>query len=136
MKLIDKRFWMWVVTITFIPVMMAIFAVLILIGINSNSELFNCTNLEIFLIWEITYLLVGLLSYDKLRSKGWIITSFICWGVVCPFIVVLSFIWAGIRIHDGFEGLAYFMISCISWGSSILPLLLGVYVYKKKYSEN
>jgi hypothetical protein len=57
--------------------------------------------------------------------------SIICWGIVCPLIVIPSFIWAGIRIHDGFGGVAYFMISCISWGVSILPLLLGVHLYKK-----
>lgn len=130
MKLTDKRFWIWCVIAALMPVMMSVFAALILIGVESASELFYYRNLEIFLIWEITYLLGGFLSYPKLQSNGWIRSSFICWGITCPFLIIFSFLWAGIRIHDGFTGLYYFMISCISWAFSILPLLLGTYLYK------
>ena len=130
MKLIAKRFWIWCVIVAFMPVMISVFAALILIGVDSVSELFYNKNLEIFLVWEITYLLGGFLSYPKLQSNGWIRSSFICWGMTCPFLIIFSFLWAAIRIHDGFTGLCYFMISCISWAFSILPLLLGTYLYK------
>lgn len=59
MKLTDKRFWIWCVIAALIPVMMSVFTALILIGVDSASELFYYKNLEIFLIWEITYLLGG-----------------------------------------------------------------------------
>lgn len=130
MKLTDKRFGIWCVIAALMPVMMSVFAALILIGVESASELFYYKNSEIFLIWEITYLLGGFLSYPKLQSNGWICSSLICWGITCPFLIIFSFLWAGIRIHDGFTGLYYFMISCIAWAFSIFPLLLGTYLYK------
>ena len=113
---------------------MGLFAITVLISPYVSlefSDLLHSENIEIFIIWEIAYLLASALSYRKVVSSGTITGSIICWGIVCPLIVIPSFIWAGIRIHDGFGGVAYFMISCISWGVSILPLLLGVYLYKK-----
>lgn len=47
----------------------------------------------------------------------------------------ISLIWAGLRIHDGFSGLAYFMISCISWDFSILPLMACTWLYKNKFAK-
>ncbi|PXZ43453.1 hypothetical protein DMB45_08810 [Sanguibacteroides justesenii] len=131
MRLKDKRFWIWCVIVALMPVMMSVFAALLLIGVDPVYELFYYKNLEIFLIWEITYLLGGFLSYRKSQNNSWTRSVFICWGLTCPFLVILSFIWAGIRIHDGFTGLYYFMISCISWVLSILPLLLGIYFIKR-----
>ena len=134
MILTDKKFWIWVGMCAIIPFIMGLFAITVLISPYVNlefSDLLNSENVEIFIIWEIAYLLASALSYRKVVSSGTITGSIICWGTVCPSIVFSSFIWAGIRIHDGFGGVAYFMISCISWGVSILPLLLGVYLYKK-----
>ena len=90
MNLTDKRFWIWCVIAALMPVMMSVFAALILIGVESASELFYYKNLEIFLIWEITYLLGGFLSYPKLQSNGWICSSLICWGITCPFLQYLT----------------------------------------------
>ncbi len=86
MKLTDNRFGIWCVIAALMPVMMSVFAALILIGVESASELFYYKNLEIFLIWEITYLLGGFLSYPKLQSNGWIRSSFICWGMTSRFL--------------------------------------------------
>lgn len=131
MKLTDKRFWIWCFIIALMPIMMSLFAVIVLLGISGISELFFYKNIELFMIWELTYFLGGLLQYRKMQSKNWWKSSLLCWITVCPFLCALSFLWVGFRIHDGLSGLAYFMISCISWGISILPLLFGVYVYKK-----
>lgn len=134
MILTDKRFWIWASICAIIPFIMGLFAITILISPYINlefSDLLHSENIEIFIIWEIAYLLASTLSYRKVVSSGTITGSIICWGIVCPLIVFSSFIWAGIRIHDGFRGVAYFMISCISWCASIVPLLLGVYLYKR-----
>jgi len=137
MKLTDKRFWIWVSMCAIIPFIMGLFAITVLIfpyGSFEFSDLFHSENIEVFIIWEVAYLLASALSYRKVVSGGMVTSSIICWGIACLLIVFSSFIWAGIRIHDGFGGLAYFMISCISCGLSILPLLLGVYLYKKRTS--
>lgn len=134
MILTDKRFWIWANICAIIPFIMGLFAITLLISPYINlefSDLLHSENIEIFIIWEIAYLLASALSYKKVVSSGTITGSIICWGIVCPLIVFSSFIWAGIRIHDGFGGVAYFMISCISWCVSIVPLLLGVYLYKR-----
>ena len=129
MKLTDKRFWIWIVLITIMSVMMGVFTGLVLC--NTFIELFHYQNIELFLLWEIAYLIGGLLFYRKLYELKWIKCAFLCWGIVCPLLLCSSFIWAGIRIHDGFSGLAYFMISCISWGFSIVPLMVGTWLYKR-----
>lgn len=137
MKLTDKRFWIWVGMCAIIPFIMGLFAITVLIspyGSFEFSDLFHSENIEVFIIWEVAYLLASALSYRKVVSSGMVMSSIICWGIACLLIMFSSFIWAGIRIHDGFGGLAYFMISCISCGLSILPLLLGVYLYKKRTS--
>lgn len=134
MKLTDKRFWIWVGMCAIIPFIRGLFAITILISPYVNlefSDLLHSVNIEVFIIWEVAYLLASALSYRKVLSSGTVMSSIICWGIACLLIVFSSFIWAGIRIHDGFEGVAYFMISCISGGLSILPLLLGAYLYKK-----
>lgn len=128
MKLTDKRFWIWIVIITIMPVMMGVFTGCFLV--DTFSELFYYPNIELFLLWEIAYLIGGLLFYRKLYELNWIKCAFLCWGIVCPLLLCSSFIWAGIRIH-GFSGLAYFMISCISWGFSIVPLMVGTLLYKR-----
>ena len=128
MKLTDKRFWIWIVIITIMPVMMGVFTGCFLV--DTFSELFYYPNIELFLLWEIAYLIGGLLSYRKLYELNWKKCAFLCWGIVCPLLLCSSFIWAGIRIH-GFSGLAYFMISCISWGFSIVPLMVGTWLYKR-----
>ena len=129
MKLTDKRFWIWIAIITIMPVMMGVFTGCFLV--DTFSELFYYPNIELFLLWEIAYLIGGLLSYRKLYELNWKKCAFLCWGIVCPLLLCSSFIWAGIRIHDGFSGLAYFMISCISWGFSIVPLMVGTLLYKR-----
>ena len=129
MKLTDKRFWIWIVIITIMPVMMGVFTGLGLC--NTFIELFHYQNIELFLLWEIAYLIGGLLFYRKLYELNWIKCAFRCWGIICPLLLCSSFIWAGIRIHDGFSGLAYFMISCISWGFSIVSLMVGTWLYKR-----
>lgn len=137
MKLTNKRFWIWVGMCAIIPFIMGLFAITVLISPYVSlefSDLVNSVNIEVFIIWEVAYLLASVLSYRKVVSSGTVTSSIICWGIACLLIVFSSFIWAGIRIHDGFGGLAYFMISCISCGLSILPLLLGVYLYKKRTS--
>lgn len=138
MKLTDKRFWIWEGMLATIPFIMALFAIIVLISANTSfefSELLYPENIEIFAIWEITYLLAGALSYKKVKSSSWIASSFIGWGIACPLIAVSTFIWAGIRIHDGFRGLAYLMISIISWGGSILPLLFANYILLSLFSN-
>lgn len=130
MKLTDKQFWVWIVIIAFIPVMMIIFTNLVFIGIEYASELFQVINIELFLLWEIIYMIGGILTYRKFQNLNWLKCAFLCWGIVCPLLLCSSFIWAGIRIHDGFSGLAYFMISGISWGFSFIPLLAGAWLYK------
>ena len=129
MRLTDKRFWIWIAIITIMPVMMGVFTGCFLV--DTFSELFYYPNIELFLLWEIAYLIGGLLSYRKLYELNWKKCAFLCWGIVCPLLLCSSFIWAGIRIHDGFSGLAYFMISCISWGFSIVPLMVGTWLYKR-----
>lgn len=129
MKLEYRRFWIWLTIIAFMPIVMSAFAAQVLT--NSVSELFYHRNLELFIVWEIAYLLGGLLTYKRMACYGYVKGAFISWGVAGAFIVIGSFIWAGIRISDGFSGLAYFMISCISWCFSILPLLSGVYLFHK-----
>lgn len=133
MKLKDKRFWIWCIIIVLIPIIMSVFAALILMDINTVSELCNPRYLELFIIWDIAYLLGGLLTYRGMNDSGWIKGTFLSWGISGVLIVLGSFIWAGIKISDGFSGLAYFMISCISWCFSLLPLLLCVYSYKRKF---
>lgn len=133
MMLKDKRFWIWEGMFAIIPFIMALFAIIVLIypyGSSTFSEWLHSENIELFIIWEVSYLLAAALSYKKVITNSWGVSFFICWGIVCPLIVVSSFIWAGIRIHDGFTGLAYFMISCISWVFSILPLLFASYMFK------
>lgn len=103
--------------------------------VNTFAELFNYPNIELFLLWEMTYLAGGLLIYSKLRNLNWFKSALLCWGIVYLLLVSSSFIWAGIRIHDGFSGLAYFMISCISLGFSILPLMAGTWLYKNKFDK-
>ena len=129
MKLTDKRFWIWIVIITIMPIMMGVFTGCFLV--DTFSELFYYPNIELFLLWEIAYLIGGLLFYRKLYELNWITCAFLYWGIVCPLLLCSSFIWAGIRIHDGFSGLAYFMTSCISWGVSIVPLMAGTWLYKR-----
>lgn len=136
MKLTDKPFWIWIVIIALMPVMMGIFAGFVLEGIEAISELFQVINIELFLLWEISYLIGGLLTYRKLQDLSWLKCAFLCWRIVCPLLLCSSFIWAGIRIHDGFGGLACFMISCISWGFSILPLMIVTWLYKKAFNLN
>ncbi|MBO5061538.1 MAG: hypothetical protein J6C31_02810 [Prevotella sp.] len=128
MKLTYKRFWIWEGMMALMPVMMSIFVVLVL---APDFIISNPTDRELFFVWEIAYLAGGLLSFRKKQDKGWTASAFACWIIVFPIVVILSFLWADIRIHDGFGGLAHFIISCISWGFSIIPLLLGVYLYKK-----
>ena len=132
MKLADKRFWIWLTIIASLPIMMSFFAALVLMDINTVSDLCNPLYLELFIIWEIAYLLGGLLIYRKMNNSGWIKGAFISWGVVGVFFIIGSFIWAGIRISDGFSGLAYLVLSCMSWIFSLLPLLLSMYLYKRK----
>ena len=129
MRLTDKRFWIWIAIITIMPVMMGVFTGCFLV--DTFSELFYYPNIELFLLWEIAYLIGGLLSYRKLYELNWKKCAFLCWGIVCPLLLCSSFIWAGIRIHNVFSGLAYFMTSCISWGVSIVPLMAGTWLYKR-----
>ena len=133
MKLIDKRFWIWIAMIALIPVMMGVFTGCVLV--ETFAELFYYPNIELFLLWEIAYLVGGLLSYHKLQSFNWLKCALLFWGIVCPLLLCSSFIWAGIRIHDGFSGLAYFMISGILWGFSILPLMVCTWLYKNKFAK-
>lgn len=133
MKLSNKRFWIWCIIIVLIPIMMSVFAALILMDINTVSELCNPRYLEVFIIWEVAYLLGGSLTYRGMNDYGWIKGTFLLWGISGVLIVLGSFLWAGIKISDGFSGLAFFMISCISWCFSLLPLLLCVYSYKRKF---
>lgn len=133
MKLTDKRFWIWIVIIALMPIMMAVFTGFVLV--DTFTELFHYPNIELFLLWEIAYLVGGVLTYRKLHNMNWIKCAFLCWGIVCPLLLCPSFIWAGIRIHDGFSGLAYFIISGISWGFSILPLLVGTWLYMNKSAQ-
>lgn len=138
MELTDKRFWIWEGMLATMPFVMGLFAIIVLISGNISfefSELLYPENIEIFAIWEITYLLAGVLSYNKVKSSRWVASSFIGWGIACPLIAVSTFIWAGIRVHDGFRGLAYLMISIISWGGSILPLLLANYILLNFFSN-
>ncbi len=135
MKLTDKRFWIWIAIIGLVPVMMGIFAGFVLEATGTISELFQVINLELFLLWEISYQIGGMLTYRKFQDYGWLKTAFLCWGIVCSSLLGSSFLWAGIRIHDGFSGLAYFMISVISWGFSILPLMAGTWLYKNKFDK-
>lgn len=134
-KLTEKRFWAWIVIISLMPVMMGLFAGFILYRIDSLAELFQGERIEIFIIWEVSYLAGGLLTYFKSHKKDWVSLSFICWIITGPFVTILSFLWAGIRIHDGFGGLAYFMCSCIAWVFSLIPLLLGACLYKSYISR-
>ena len=133
MKLIDKRFWIWIAMIALMPVMMGVFTGCVLV--ETFAELFYYPNIELFLLWEIAYLVGGLLSYHKLQSFNWLKCALLFWGIGCPLLLCSSFIWAGIRIHDGFSGLAYFMISGILWGFSILPLLVCTWLYKNKFAK-
>ena len=133
MKLTDKRFWIWIVIITIMPIMMGVFTGCVLV--ETFAELFYYPNIELFLLWEIAYLVGGLLSYHKLQSFNWLKCALLFWGIVCPLLLCSSFIWAGIRIHDGFSGLAYFMISGILWGFSILPLMVCTWLYKNKFAK-
>ena len=103
--------------------------------VDSFAELFYYRNIELFFVWEITYLLGGLLTYRKLQSLKWLKCALLCCGIVCPLLLCSSYIWAGIRIHDGFSGLAYCMISGISWGFSIFPLMAGMWLYKNKFDK-
>lgn len=132
MKLVDGKKWIWLTIIALMPIVMSAFAALVLTNIDSVSELFYYRNVELFIVWEIAYLSGGLLTYREKNSNVWIKSAFISWGVVGVFLVIGSFIWAGIRISDGFSGLAYFVISCLSWCFSLLPLLLCAYLYKIK----
>lgn len=133
MKLIDKRFWIWIAMIALMPVMMGVFTGCVLV--ETFAELFYYPNIELFLLWEIAYLVGGLLSYHKLQSFNWLKCALLFWGIVCPLLLCSSFIWAGIRIHDGFSGLAYFMISGTLWGFSILPLMVCTWLYKNKFAK-
>lgn len=128
MKLTDKRFWIWWAIIALIPVFMGIFAILV---IPPAFRISNPAMLELFFVWEIAYLAGGLRSYREIQNKGWIASSLVCWTKVCPLLIMSSVMWAGIRTHDGFEGLASFMISCISFGVGVIPLLLGMFSYKR-----
>ena len=133
MKLTDKRFWIWIVIIALMPIMMGVFTGFVLV--DSFAELFNYPNIELFLLWEIAYFAGGFLIYSKLHNFNLLKCPFLCWGIVCPLLLCSSFIWAGIRIHDGFTGLAFFMISCVSWGFSIFPLMVGIWLYKYKIDK-
>lgn len=133
MMLNDKKFWIWVGMCAIIPFLMGVFAITALISPYSDfkySELFYSINIKLFIIWEVAYLLAATLSYRKIISRNCGLSALICWGIVCPIIVVSSFIFASIEIHDGFTGLAYLMISCISWVFSLFPLLLIGYIFK------
>ena len=137
MMLNDKKFWIWVGMCAIIPFIMGVFAITALIYPYSDykyseffAELFNSINIKIFIIWEVAYMLAATLSYRKIISRNWGLSALICWGIGCPIIVVSSFIFASIEIHDGYEGLAYIMITCISWGFSLSPLLLVSYIFK------
>lgn len=132
MKLTDNRFGIWLTIIALMPIVMSAFAALVLTNIDSVSELFYYRNVELFIVWEIAYLSGSSLTYRKMNNYGWIKSAFISWSVVGVFLVFGSFIWACIRISDGFSGLAYFVISCLSWCFSLLPLLLCAYLYKIK----
>lgn len=133
MMLNDKKFWIWMGMCAIIPILMGLFATAVLISPYVSlefSDLLHSENIEVFTIWEVAYLLASALSYRKVVSSGMVMSSIICWGIACPLIMISSFIWAGVRIHDGFAGVAYFMISCISWGFSLFPLLLVSYIFK------
>lgn len=132
MKLTDKRFWLWIAIIVLVPVMMGIFAGFVLEVTGTISELFQVINIELFLLWEISYLIGGIFTYRKFQDLNWLKYAVRCYVIVCPLVLCSSFIWAGIRIHDGFSGLAYFMISSISWGFSIFPLMAGTWLYNKQ----
>lgn len=132
MKLTDKRFWIWIAIIVLVPVMMGIFAGFVLEVTGTISELFQEINIELFLLWEISYLIGGIFTYRKFQDLNWLKCAFRCYEIVCPLVLCSSFIWAGIRIHDGLSGLAYFMISSISWCFSIFPLMAGTWLYNKQ----
>lgn len=134
MKLTDKRFLIWLTIIAFMPILMSAFAALVLV--NSVSELLYFRNVELFIVWEIAYMLGGLLTYRKMNNNDWRKGAFISWGVSGAFLLIVTFVWAAIRISDSFSGLSYFMISCISWCFSLLPLLPCVYLYKLKYQNH
>ena len=128
MKLTDKRFWIWWAIIALMPVFMGVFAVLVM---PPAFRISHSAALDLFLVWEIACLAGGWRSYREIQGKGWMASSLVCWTKICPLLVVLSVLLAVIRMHDGFEGLLSFMVSCISWGVGIIPLLLGVYLYKR-----
>ena len=134
-KLTDKRFWVWIVIISLMPVMMSLFAGFILYRMDSLAELFQGKSTEIFMVWEVYYLAGSLLTYFRFRKKNWVSLSLICWGLTAPLIIILSFLWACIRIHDGFIALSNFMCSCIAWLFSLIPLLLGTRLYKSYISR-
>jgi len=80
MKLTDKRFWIWIIIIALMPVMMAIFTGFILV--DTFSELYHYQNIELFLLWEIAYLVGGVLTYSKLHNLNWLTCAFFCWVIV------------------------------------------------------
>lgn len=66
MKLTDKRFWIWIAIIALMPIMMGVFTGCVLV--DTFAELFYYRNFELFLLWEIAYLVGGLLTYRKSQS--------------------------------------------------------------------
>lgn len=133
MKLTDRDFWTWWAVIALMPVFMGIFAVLVM---PPALRISHPAALELFFVWEIAGLAGGWRSYREIQGKGWMVSSLICWARICPLLVVSSVLWAGVRMHNGVEGLASFMISCISWGVCLIPLLPGVYLYKRYCSTD
>ncbi len=129
-----SRFWVWMATVALMPVAMIVFSGFVFLDAGAFADLFSVRNAELFLIWESAYMIGGLIAYPMIKDIGWLPCAFLSWIVVCPFILVFSFMWAtGIR--EGFKGLAYIMTSCIAWGASIIPLLPFVWLYKKTYAE-
>lgn len=133
MKLTDRQFLTWWAVIALMPVFMGIFTVLVMPPVLRIS---HPAALELFFVWEIACLAGGWRSYREIQGKGWMASSLICWTKICPLLVISSVLWSGIRMHDGAEGLTSFMVSCISWGVSIIPLLPGVYLYKRYCSTD
>ena len=101
MKLSDTRFWIWLKIIAFMPILMSAFAALFLV--NSVSELLYLRNVELFIVWEIAYMLGGLLTYRKINNNDWRKGTLITWSVCGAFLLIVTFVWAEIKISDGFR---------------------------------
>lgn len=129
-SLTDKRLLLFITMLVFIALSTGAIS---LYMFQTNGAITNHNVLEFCGIWVISIFSIGLTIFNEIQNKSWRTISIMLWSRVRSCIFIPIILWMLLRINNGFEAIAYLLISCLTWGACICPLLLGMYLYKKFY---